>query len=88
MTGLAFADELGFPASVLCLHAEQHKVQVGRTCHQLGTLLRVEKPSVVGRVHYVVRNAMAKSQHVSRASRVISLAMALVIGLNGWIAKV
>lgn len=72
---------------VLSSPAEQAVVHVGLTCHQLETPLRVEELNVVGRVHYVVRNAMAKSQHVSRVSRVTSLVMASVIGLNGWTAK-
>jgi hypothetical protein len=43
--------------------------------------------NAVGLVHYAERNVMAIDQHVSRASRVASHVMALVIGLDGWTAK-
>jgi hypothetical protein len=63
-------------------------VHVGLTCHQLGRLQSIEIPSAVGRVHYVEKNATDRSQRASRASRVPSHVMALVIGLNGWTAKI
>lgn len=62
-------------------------LHVGLICHQLEEHPRVAELNAAGRVRYVVRNAMAKSQHVSRASRVVSLVMVLVIGLNGWTAR-
>jgi hypothetical protein len=65
----------------------QAMIHVGLTCHQLVRPLRIETLSAVGPVHYAERNVMAISQHVSRASRVASHVMALVIGLNGWTAK-
>jgi hypothetical protein len=60
---------------------------VGLTCHQLGRSLRIETRNVVGLVHYAGRSAMGKNQNVSRANRVASHVMALVIGLHGWTAK-
>jgi hypothetical protein len=65
------------------LHRPLPSIHVGRTCHRLEMLLRVEALNAVGRVHYVVRNVMVGSRHVSRASRVPSLVMALVIAPSG-----
>lgn len=62
-------------------------LHVGLTCHQVDEHPRVTEPDAAGRAHYVVRDAMVNSQHVSRASRVTLLVMGLVIGLNGWTTK-
>jgi hypothetical protein len=66
---------------------EQTMVHVGLTCHQFVRFPRLETLDAVGHVHYAGRSAMGKGQNVSLASRVASHVMALVIGLDGWIAK-
>jgi hypothetical protein len=58
-------------------------VHVGLTCHQLVRSRRTGIRNAVGHVHYAGRSAMGRGRHVSRASRVASPVMGLVVGLTG-----